>query len=339
MADWKPDDPRRRRRRLWKGLLIGAAAIGVPAVANALVRRQAGRLQPPTWGRSHRYDWDAGEIAFLRLGERAAGDRGRRQPPLVLLHSFGPGHDSREWERAAQELARGRVAFVPDLLGWGRSARPRIDYDAELHLRFLTDFLTEVVREPAVLVGVGLSAAYAVQLAADHPELVHVVAAVVPQGIGLHDEEPRFGDQALYGALRVPVFGTSVLNLMTSRPALGHYLRREVYAAPERVDAAVIDNYWRSAHQRGAEAPLASFLAGHLDIDVEPALGRLTRPLWLGWGRQATAPPVALADLWLHHQPGAELDVFEEAGNLPHAEVPTYFALRLARFLDQIPSS
>lgn len=327
MAEWKPDDPRRRRRRLWKGLLIGAVAIGVPAVANALVRRQAGKLGPPSWGRSHRYDWEAGEIAFVRLGDG---------PPLVLLHSFGPGHDSREWEHAARELSRNFTVYVPDMLGWGRSARPDRDMNAGLYLRFLVDFLSDVVRDPAVVVGVGLTAAYAVQLAVDHPELIQAVAAVVPQGIGVHDEVPRFGDQALYGLMKVPVFGTSVFNLMTSRPALAHYLRREVYAAPERVDAAVVDHYWRSAHQRGAEAALASFLAGHLDLDAESALERLRRPLWLAWGRQATAPPVANADLWLHHQPHATLDVFEEAGNLPHAEVPSYFALRLTRFLESI---
>lgn len=328
MGDWKPDDPRRRRRRLWKGLLLAAAAVGVPAVANAMVRRRAGRLAPAGYGRTHRYGWDLGDVAFQSLGTG---------PALVLLHSLGPGHDGREWERAAQELAADFTVYVPDLLGWGHSARPRLAYDPDLYLALLTDFLTEVVRDPAVVVAAGLSAAYAIEVASAHSRLVRAVGVVVPQGLGVHNEPPGRVDKTLHALLRVPVFGTSALNLMTSRPALAHYLRREVYAAPERVDAAVIEHYWRSAHQPGAEAALAAFLAGHLDFDVAPALDRLRQPLWLAWGRGATAPPVAHADLWLHHADHAEIDVFEEAGNLPHAEVPGYFARRLKRFLAAIP--
>jgi pimeloyl-ACP methyl ester carboxylesterase len=329
MGDWKPDDPRRRRRRLWKGLLLGVAAVGVPAVANALVRRKAGRLGPAGYGRAHRYGWDLGDVAFQRLG---AG------PPVVLVHSLGPGHDGQEWERVAQELAPSHTVYVPDLLGWGHSARPRLAYDPDLYLALLTDLLEEVVREPAVVVAAGLSAAYAVEVATAHTRLVRAVGVVVPQGLGVHDEPPNRRDKTLYSLLRLPVFGTSALNLMTSRPALAHYLRREVYAAPERVDAAVVDHYWRSAHQPGAEAALAAYLAGHLDFDVAPALDRLTQPLWIAWGRAAGAPPVAHADLWLHHARQAELDVFEAAGNLPHAEVPGYFAHRLLRFLASIPN-
>jgi pimeloyl-ACP methyl ester carboxylesterase len=321
-----PDEERRRRRRrLWQGLLMGGAAIGLPALANELVRRRAGRPEPPPWGRAHRYAWKYGDVLFQRLGEG---------PPAVLVHALGPGHDGHEWSRVAQELGRRRRVLVPDLLGWGRSDKPRSVLDSELYIQLLTDFVIEVVREPAVLVAAGMSAAYAVQVAVDQPEHVAALGLVVPLGLGVHDDQPDLRDAVVHRLLRLPVVGTSTLNLYTSRPRLAHYLRREAFAAGERVDAALLEHHYRSSHQSGAHAALAAYLAGYLNHGVAGALPRLAAPTWLAWGRQASEPPVEDADLWLKHLHGAELDVFEEAGNLPHAEVPGYFALRLERFLD-----
>lgn len=323
-----PDEERRRRRkRLWQGLLVGGAAIGVPALVNELVRRRAGRPEPPSWGRAHRYAWKHGDVIFQRVGEG---------PAVVLVHALGPGHDGHEWARVAQELGRDFRVFVPDLLGWGRSAGPRVDYDGELYIELLTDFVVDVVREPVALVAAGMSAAYALQVAVDRPELVPALGLVVPLGLGVRDDQPDLQDAVMHRLLRLPVVGTSALNVYTSRSAIAHYLRRDAFAAADRVDAALLEHHYRSSHQSGAHAALAAYLAGYLNHSVAPMLPRVAAPVWLAWGRQASEPPVEDADLWLRHlrhEPHAEIDVFEEAGNLPHAEVPGYFALRLRRFL------
>lgn len=328
-----PDEERRRRRRrLWQGLLVGGAAIGLPALANELVRRRAGRLEPPTWGRAHRYAWKHGDVVFQRVGE---GE------PVVLVHAFGPGHDGQEWARVAEELGRTHRVYVPDLLGWGRSASVPDHLDGELYIQLLTDFLVDVVREPATLVAAGLPAAYAVQVAVDQRELLRGLGLVVPLGLGSRSDEPDLRDAVVHRLLRLPVLGTSAMNVYTSRSGLAHYLRREAFAAPERVDAALLEHHYRASHQRGAQAALAAYVAGYLNHGVAPILSRVAVPVWLAWGRQAADPPVEDADLWLRHlrQESAELDVFEEAGNLPHAEVPAYFALRLARFLAALPAA
>ena len=77
--------------------------------------------------------------------------------PIVLLHSFGPGHDSEEWRPASELLARSFRVYAPDLLGWGRSDKPAITYDGELYIQLLVDFLGSVVSERCVLVAAGLS--------------------------------------------------------------------------------------------------------------------------------------------------------------------------------------
>ncbi len=317
---------RRRRRRLVRGLLLGAAAVGVPALANTLIARRTKRLAAPAWGRSHRYAWRHGEIAFQHLGEG---------PPILLLHSFGPGRDCEEWRAAGELLARRHRVYALDFLGWGRSDKPRLAYDGELYIQLIADFLTDVARERAVVAAAGLSAAYAVQMAVDQPDLVRGLALAVPTGIDLHGDEPDLKDALVHRLLRLPILGTSALNLYTSRTAIAQHLRRDC-AAPERVDAGVVEHHYRASHQPGAHAALAAYLCGYLNHRVEETLGRVTLPALVAWGRQAIAPPVEAADLWLRRLPDAELEVFQGAGNHPHAEVASRFCQRLERFLERL---
>ena len=313
----------RRRRRLLRGLLLGGAAIGVPALANLLLARRTRALEAPVWGRGHRYAWRFGEIAFQRLGQGS---------PVVLLHSFGPGHDAAEWRGVAESLAATRRVHALDFLGWGRSDKPAMVYDGEVYIRLVADFLADAVGEPATVVAAGLAAAYAIQVAVDRPELVAILGLVAPHGLDAGADEPDLQDALVHRALRLPILGRSAMNLYTSRAALRHHLR-ELVASPERVDAALVDHHYRSSHQPGARYALSAWLAGYLNHGVEGAVERLSQPVWLAWGREAGAPAVAAADLWLHHLPGAELDVFEGTGGRPHQEVPERFSLRLESFL------
>lgn len=330
MATSKDEDQskRDRRRRLWQGLLLGGAAVSVPALVNALVARRAKPLAPARWGRGHRYAAAQGDLAFQKVGQ---GE------PVVVVHSFGPGASCEEWRGVAEDLGAEYEVYAPDLLGWGHSDKPRIVYDGELYLRQLVDFLQDVVRRPAVVAAAGLPAAYAVLAANDHPELIRGLALICPLGLEARAEEPDLRDALLHRTLRLPILGTSMLNLYTSRTALTRYLRQEVFAAPERADAGLIDYYYRAAHQPGANYALTAYLCGFLNVNVEIALSRLKQPLWLGWGRHAVEPPVEAADLWLRERSDAELEVFEECGALPHLEAPSHVSTGLQAFIGSLP--
>lgn len=306
---------------------MGGAAIGVPALVNAMVSRRARQLPITSWGSGDTWDSKHGKIVYQRLGE---GE------PLVLLHTFGPGHSALEWRRTAEELARDHLVFAPDLLGWGNSEKPSRNYDSELYLELLGDFLQEIVGTQAVVVAAGMTAAYATQLAADRPESIRALALVVPLGIELHGDEPDFKDAVVHRLLRLPILGTSALNVFTSRTGLGGYLRREVYCSPTAVDDALVDEHYRSSHQEGARAALAAYLSGYLNHGVREVLAQLQTPTWIAWGRHAVSPTVETADLWLRHLPSAELEVFELAGLLPHTESPEEFCSKLELFLGKL---
>jgi pimeloyl-ACP methyl ester carboxylesterase len=332
MAAWSSEEEerRRRRKRIVRGLLVGGAAVGIPALLNAAIARRARRVEPTLWGRRHRYAWELGDVVFQRLGE---GD------PLLLLHSFGPGHDSIEWRSAAERLAARFQVFAPDLPGWGRSGRPSVDYDAELFIDFVIDFLVDLVRRRAVLVASGLAAAYAIQVAVDRPELVRGLVLVCPLGIDLASDEPDLKDAVIHRLLRLPLVGTSALNVYASRNGIRHHLASEVYAQPDLVTEELVDHYWKGAHELGSRWALAAYLSGYLNHRVTPALARLACPTLLVWGRRAANPPVESSDLWMRRLPEAELEVIENAGLLPHAEAPESFGELVEKFAAHLPAA
>lgn len=336
---------RRSRGRLLGGLALLAAALGVPVLL-----RKAGAappLPPHGWGRGLRYSWRGQDVHFQQSGDGEG-------LPVVLLHSLGPGHDSAEWQRTAEVLARHYELLAPDLPGWGRSANccPKM-VTVEVYVAFLRDFLADVVRRPSVIVAAGTGAAFAVAAVATAERVhsrraphVRALALVCPRGLGGADEGAAGESPSTAGvsprlrrAARLPFVSTVAVSLATSRGAIRRHLAHEVFAAPERADAALCDYYFRSARQPGASRALAAWLGGALSLDVSALLPQLDIPVWLGWGRQALSPPVETADVWLHLLPKspsgrpAQLEVFDGAGFLPHLEAPVDFSRRLDGFL------
>ena len=303
---------------------MGGAALGLPALANVLVARRAKALPAPAWGDPEFYDWRDGTVCFRRLGSG---------PPIVLLHSFGPGHSSLQWREAAERLAGDHEVFVPDLLGWGDSDRPARTYDGELYIQLLNDFLIDVVRRRAVITAAGMTCAYAVQVAIDQSELVRALAMVVPLGVDLHGDEPDIKDAIVHRMLKLPILGTSALNVFTSRTGLTNHLRREVFHRPELVTDDMVDQHYRLSHQAGAQGALAAYLAGYLNHSVTGLLPRIEQPVWIAWGREAVSPAVESADVWLHDLTGAELEVLPDSALWPHAETPEAFSNALQAYL------
>jgi pimeloyl-ACP methyl ester carboxylesterase len=330
---------RERRRRLpHRGLALAAAALAVPAVAHALIQRRLRAPEAPGWGRTHRYAGHLGTVAYQELG---AG------PPVVLLHAFGPGFDAGQWRAAAEALAPHCRVLAPDLPGWGRSATlaPR----PELYLASLADFLSGAVWERALLVAAGHAAPYAVRLAAEHPGLVAGVALVAPHGLSLpggrgHSSQAGAAAHPLVAQLlQVPLLRVSVMDVLTSRAALGHYLRTAAYAAAERVDAALLEHHYRVSHLPAHRRALAAYWRGELDLGAAAALDRLQVPLWIGLSSVDGAhPPSGDGDGDGDGDglpTGTQVEVIAGTRDLPHAERPLAVGNAIARFLAQLPAA
>ncbi|MCA1635699.1 MAG: alpha/beta fold hydrolase [Acidobacteria bacterium] len=304
-------------QKLWKGLLAGGAA-GVAAMAalNAAVAR--GVEEPETGalgGEAGTFDWKHGHIFYRRAGPVDAA-------PVVFVHGIGAGARSFMWRRNFEPLAAADFrAYAVDLLGFGYSDKPsNAPYSADLYVELLADFLREVVGRPAHVVAHSLSAAFAVRVADEHPELIASLVLVSPTGADNLNARPGMSGAAFYGLLHSPVLGESFYNAVTSERSIRDYARTRLFYEKRFVTPRLVAHHYAVSHLPGAQHAVTAFLSGYLNTDIREPFARLRQPATLVWGKQDAANPIEQAGLLLRLNPRARLEIFDRCRLMPQEE-------------------
>ncbi len=113
-----------------------------------------------------------------RVTYRAAGSG----PALLLLH--GVAGSGRTWDEVIPWLAEDHTVIAPDLLGHGRSAKPRGDYSLGAFAAGLRDLLAVLDFEAGTVVGHSLGGGIALQFAYLFPEHVQRMVLMGSGGLG-----------------------------------------------------------------------------------------------------------------------------------------------------------
>ncbi len=291
--------------------LLGAlGAVGTAVLGNRLLQATAGTLENPLPGVERTYPWRGMEIAYTVAGDPADQD-------LLLLHGIHTGASSHEFAPIVDRLAEQYHVVAVDLPGFARSDRPPIVYSPSLYADFIRDF-TDAVTDRPICIASSLTGAFAVNVATDD-RFTHLVL-ICPTGETL-TERPW-----LRTVLRTPVVGSTLTNLLASKPAIRHFYDRDGYYDPDRIDDETVTQAWTAAHQPGARYATASFISGTLDpaFDLQTELAALETPTTLVWGRDADLVPLDRGRQ-LAAAANRELVVIDYATQLPHAEHPDEF--------------
>ena len=118
------------------------------------------------------------ELHGHRVGYQAAGTG----PPLVLLH--GITSTSEAWRDVMPRLAERYTVIAPDMIGHGRSAKPRGDYSLGAYAAGVRDLLAVLGFERGTVVGHSLGGGIAMQFAYLFPEYVERMALISSGGLG-----------------------------------------------------------------------------------------------------------------------------------------------------------
>jgi pimeloyl-ACP methyl ester carboxylesterase len=253
---------------------------------------------------------------------------------LVLIHGHNAAASAYEFRRQFHALAEHYHVVAPDLLGYGLSERPPIDYNAGMYIELIRDLLREVVRAPAIVVASSLSGAHAIQVAADDPEWITHLVLIGPTGL-THLTNPSGPGLVVTSVLRSPVLGETLFHALASRAGIRGFLQRQTYADPAAVDDDLVEMNYQTAHQPGARYAPAAFVGGALAHDVHDAWPRVGQPVLLVWGADASITPVGDAATFLALNPGAELETIARSGLVPHDEQAAEFTRIVLAWLDR----
>lgn len=306
------------------GATVGAT-VGAAALYNASTSRKVRPLPPAVEGEHLTFEWRGSRVAYTRLGAGA---------PVILVHSIHAAASSYEWRRVAADLACRHTVYLLDLLGFGRSERPRVRYTSAMYVALVDDFARRVVGEPAALVASSLSAAYAIAIGARDAARFPALVLVGPTGLTRLNTPSPTGGSIARSIVEAPVLGTTLWNLLVSKPSMRRFLRMS-YADKSIVTEPFVEAHWQAAHQPGAKHAPASFVGHLLDLDARESFHRLTQPTFILWGEQAVAAPVDEIRPFMSARPDLDYVILDPAGDLVHDERPVEFVRLVTEFLER----
>jgi len=297
-------------KTLFKTSLSVGATLGTLAIVNKVTEAMAGELDTVLTGEERRYPWKYGDMFYKVQGARDA-------KPLVLIHSLGPGASSYQWRKNVDALAEQFRVYTPDLLGFGLSDHPTIDYDAELYADLISDFMKEAVKEtvdqPAIVVAHGLTSAYIIAAAYRRPQLFERLVLLEPSPMILEEAHPGPISTLWKLLLRAPIVGQFIYNLLTSRQAIrGHY-DKQGYHNPSLITDELVEYIYTSAHQPNSRFAIASLLSNYLNLGVQEPFSRLKTPVVVIWGREGKFIPSEARAAFQRVNPDIVVQIIDKA--------------------------
>ena len=289
----------------------------------------------PYW-QSNFWHWNDRSIHYVQ-----AGSSPEHLPPLLLVHGFGASTD--HWNKNIAELQNHYSVWAIDLLGFGRSAKPKLDYDGNLWRDQLADFIQQKIGEPVILAGNSLGGYACLCVAAQVPQVAKGVILLNSAGPFTPDEPPpepsalqKFWRNFTQRIVSNPWITRLVFWNLRSRATVRKTLEK-VYLDRRAVTDELVENILRPAFDPGAFEVFASVFRTPQGSKVDELLGLLTCPLLLIWGE---------GDPWMNARERSQrfkqyypdlTEHFIHAGHCPHDEAPEEVNQLIDRWIRSLP--
>ena len=108
-------------------------------------------------------------------------ESGNSEKSLVLIH--GLGASAERWDQVIPLFSNEYRVIVPDLIGFGYSDKPLVDYTPEFFSEFLEKFMIESDIKRPNLIGSSLGGQVTAEYAASHSDDLEKLILVSPAGM------------------------------------------------------------------------------------------------------------------------------------------------------------
>ena len=263
-------------------------------------------------------------VTYHRMGEG---------PTVVLVH--GITSSSRTWKAVMPRLAESHDVIAPDLLGHGRSAKPRGDYSLGGYASGIRDLMALLGVDSATVVGHSLGGGVAMQFAYQFPERLERLVLVDSGGLG-NEVSPVLRAASLPGS-------EFVIPLLFSPPVRwsGAQLRGLLarFGLRGSADVAGMLEGMDSLGNRDARRAFVHTVRSVIDprgqrVDARDRLYLSKEvPVLLLWGGRDRIIPAAHGREAQRLMPGSRLEILPDGGHFPYNDDPEWFVEQIERFV------
>ena len=244
--------------------------------------------------------------------------------PVVLIHGSGPGVSAwANWRLVLPELSRHFAAYAPDIIGFGKTAKPAdCAFTHADRVNHLINFIETLSLAPVRLIGNSMGGGLALALAVRRPDLVERMVLMGSVGVSFPITE---GLAEVWGYTPSLEKMRRLIDLFAYNKAL---VTDEL--AKLRYEASIQPGY-QEAYAKAFPAPLQQHIEA-MSI-AEERIRQVQIPALVIHGREDRIIPMEVGVRIYRLLPRADMHIFGQCGHWTQIEKTADFNAQVIRFL------
>ena len=308
---------KKNKHKLLTTSILFALATGIIYVINRLVFATAVLKTLLKSSADNYYNWRFGKVYYKKKGHGS---------PVLLIHDLTVYSSAYEWNKVVNELAETHTVYAIDLLGCGRSEKPRITYTNYLYVQLIADFIKNVIGEKADVIASGYSGSFTVLASYTNPEFISKIILINPPSLASLNKVPSKRSKLYKFILEFPIFGTLIYNIKTCQSNIQLLFTEKYLYNPFSVTPEMVDTYYEAAHKSLSNSKflLSSLVAGYTNNNITHALKEINQSVTIVYCEGETDSE-KIAESYTTCNPAIESCMLKHAKHLPQLETPGKF--------------
>lgn len=308
---------KKNKHKLLTTSILFALATGIIYVINRLVFATAVLKNLLKSSADNYYNWRFGKVYYKKKGHGS---------PVLLIHDLTVYSSAYEWNKIVNELAETHTVYAIDLLGCGRSEKPRITYTNYLYVQLIADFIKNIIGEKADVIASGYSGSFTVLASYTNPEFINKIILINPPSLASLNKVPSKRSKLYKFILEFPIFGTLIYNIKTCQSNIQLLFTEKYLYNPFSVTPEMVDTYYEAAHKSLSNSKflLSSLVAGYTNNNITHALKEINQSVTILYCEGETDSE-KIAESYTTCNPAIESCMLKHAKHLPQLETPGKF--------------
>lgn len=308
---------KKNKHKLLTTSILFALATGIIYVINRLVFATAVLKNLLKSSADNYYNWRFGKVYYKKKGHGS---------PVLLIHDLTVYSSAYEWNKVVNELAEAHTVYAIDLLGCGRSEKPRITYTNYLYVQLIADFIKNIIGEKTDVIASGYSGSFTVLASYTNPEFINKIVLINPPSLASLNKVPSKRSKLYKFILEFPIFGTLIYNIKTCQSNIQLLFTEKYLYNPFSVTPEMVDTYYEAAHKSLSNSKflLSSLVAGYTNNNITHALREINQSVTILYCEGETDSE-KIAESYTTYNPAIESCMLKHAKHLPQLETPGKF--------------
>jgi 2-hydroxy-6-oxonona-2,4-dienedioate hydrolase len=236
---------------------------------------------------------------------------------LILLH--GIGASAERWLSVLPGLTQHFRVIVPDIIGFGYSDKPTVEYTMDFFIKFFKDFLENLNIDTLNIVGSSFGGHLATEFAIRYANRIEKLILSAPAG--MMRSSTHHLDQYIMAAL-YPTY-ENALRAFT-----------DMAYDPNIVTEDTIKDFVNRMRLPNAKYAFMSTLLGIRDsLELPGRLSKILAPTLLIWGDNDRMIPLQYSEGYINEIANSTLVVMRNCGHTPYVENSIEFNREILKFL------